>query len=127
MDRACNHQTLAAAANPGDNNIKVASVTGFAAGQTWVIDPGGSAESVTVTAVGTAGATGTGVTLSAPVASAHPGGAQVDVAAISIDTGANQETVSVVNVGTAGASGTGVTVSPALTLPHPAGAPVSPQ
>ena len=51
--------TLSAAAAAGATNIKVASVTGMAAGDPIVID----GESGTIQTVGTAGATGTGVTL----------------------------------------------------------------
>jgi hypothetical protein len=74
-------QPLSVAANAGDTNIKVNSVTGFAAGQTIVInrDPsgGGLEESATIAAVGTAGATGTGITLTAPLTKAHAGGSPV--------------------------------------------------
>src|SRR5262249_57178001 len=48
--------TLAAAAAAGDTNIKVASVTPFAAGQKITIDTGALSEQSTVSAVGTAGA-----------------------------------------------------------------------
>jgi hypothetical protein len=64
---------LAAAAVAGDTNIKVGSVSGFAAGQQITV--GG--ESATISAVGTAGAGGTGITLTAPLASAHALGADV--------------------------------------------------
>jgi hypothetical protein len=69
--------TLAAAAAAGDTNIKVASVTPFAAGQKIFVDTGASSESATVTTVGTAGATGTGLTLAAPLANAHAAGARL--------------------------------------------------
>jgi hypothetical protein len=71
--------TLAAAANAGDTNIKVGSVTGMAAGNTLTVDTGVSADSVTITAVGTAGAAGTGVTFTPALASAHALGAAVTV------------------------------------------------
>jgi len=51
----------------GATNIKVASVTGFSAGQAITVD----GESATISTVGTAGATGTGITLSAPLANPH--------------------------------------------------------
>ena len=69
--------TLAAAAAAGDTVVKVASVTPFAVGQAITIDTGASSESAVVAAVGTAGATGTGLTLSAPLAKAHAAGARV--------------------------------------------------
>jgi hypothetical protein len=69
--------TLAAAAAAGDTNVKVASVTGFAIGRPFWIDVGAGAELVTVAAVGTAGAGGTGITLTTPLAGAHASGAAV--------------------------------------------------
>ena len=60
--------SLAAAAAAGATNIKVASVTGLAAGQRIQVD---NSEFVSIVAVGTAGASGTGVTISSLTA-AHP-------------------------------------------------------
>src|SRR3954452_13519887 len=51
----------------GATNIKVASVTNFSAGQAITVD----GEAATISTVGTSGATGTGITLSAPLANAH--------------------------------------------------------
>jgi hypothetical protein len=68
--------TLAAAASAGDSTIKVASVTNIAAGEPIRLEAAGSSdqEFATVQTVGTAGATGTGVTLSAPLTKAHASG-----------------------------------------------------
>jgi hypothetical protein len=71
--------TLSAAANAGDTNVKVASVTGMVAGNTLTVDTGAAAETVTIATVGTAGATGTGVTVTPALASAHAAGAIVTV------------------------------------------------
>ncbi len=72
--------TLAAAANAGDTNVKVASVAGLAAGLTVVVQTGSTvAETAVISTVGTAGPTGTGVTLSAALANAHPSGAAFTV------------------------------------------------
>lgn len=72
--------TLSAAANAGDTNIKVGSVTGMTAGGTLTVDPTGSnPETVTITTVGTAGAAGTGITISPALAFAHSQGAFVTV------------------------------------------------
>jgi len=57
--------TLAAASSVGATNIKVASVAGMFAGQTLVIDTGVNQESGVISAVGTSGSGGTGVTLTA--------------------------------------------------------------
>jgi PKD domain len=72
-----NVSTLAAPAAAGDTNLKIVSRTGvgLAVGETILIDPFGSPETATITAVGTAGATGTGVTITPALASAHVIGA----------------------------------------------------
>ncbi len=67
--------TLSAAANAGDTNIKVASVTGMVAGNTLSVD----GETVTITTVGTSGAGGTGVTFTPALTAAHAAGAFVTV------------------------------------------------
>jgi hypothetical protein len=71
--------TLAATASAGDTNVKVASVTGMAAGNTITIDTGSSAETVTISTVGTAGAAGTGVTFTPALTSGHASGSFVTV------------------------------------------------
>ena len=119
--------SLSAAANAGDTNIKVASVTAMVAGKTINIDTGAGSESAVIQSVGTAGATGTGVTLTAPLANAHPSGAQVTPAGqqITVDTGASTEVATIRTVGTAGATGTGVTLAAPLALAHASGAQVN--
>ena len=118
--------TLAAAANAGDTTIKVASVTAMVAGKTINIDTGGAFESATIASVGTAGATGTGVTLTAPLASAHASGAPTTPAGqqIVVDSGAGQESATIRTVGTAGATGTGLTLTAPLASAHASGAQV---
>jgi hypothetical protein len=69
--------TLAAPAATGATNIKVGSVSGFAAGQTITVDTGASAETPVIASVGTPGAAGTGITLTAPLANAHATGVPV--------------------------------------------------
>jgi hypothetical protein len=75
--QAAHTTTLAAAAAAGDTNVKVASVTGMLPGLLLTIDTGAAAESIPIITVGTAGATGTGVTLAVPLSQAHPSGATV--------------------------------------------------
>ena len=71
-------QNLSAAAAAGATNIKIASVTGYTAGETILIEAGSaSQEFATILTVGTAGAGGTGITLTAPLTSAHPSGVNV--------------------------------------------------
>jgi hypothetical protein len=82
--------TLAAAAPAGSTDIKVTS-TGqtcfgsfgcfgtpfFTPGDTVTLGSGGTAESATIESVGSAGASGTGLTLTAPLAASQPVGASV--------------------------------------------------
>ena len=92
--------TLAAASAAGANNIKVASVADFAAGQTIIIDTGANRETAVIATVGTAGATtvGTATDVGAtviPVASAAGFSAGQT---ITIDSGTNLETAVVASV-----------------------------
>jgi hypothetical protein len=67
--------TLAAASASGATNVKVASVAGLAAGKQVVIQTGSiDAETAVIATVGTAGAAGTGVELTAPLTKAHASG-----------------------------------------------------
>jgi hypothetical protein len=66
--------TLAAASAAAATNIKVASVSGFSIGMSITIDAGSNTESATIASVGTAGASGTGITLTAPLVKAHASG-----------------------------------------------------
>ncbi len=146
--------TLAVAANAGDTTIKVGSVTGFAPGRSITIDTGAAQETAVISAVGTSGSGGTGITLTGALAAAHASGAAVALVGptittlaaaanagdttvkvvsvagfavgqtITIDTGASTETAVITTVGTAGATGTGLTLASALTSAHAAGAGV---
>ncbi len=64
----------AAASAVGDTNVKVAAVTNLVAGQPIMVDTGQNLEVGQIKTVGTAGATGTGVTLNAPLQYAHASG-----------------------------------------------------
>ncbi|MDT4988277.1 MAG: hypothetical protein QOI74_2371 [Micromonosporaceae bacterium] len=66
--------TTATPAAAGDTNVKVAAVTNLAAGQPIFIGTGADIEYGQIQSVGTAEAAGTGVTLVAPLARAHPSG-----------------------------------------------------
>ena len=74
---------LSAAASAGDTNIKVASVSGFSVGQAITVD----GEPVTITAVGTAGASGTGITFSPALTKAHAAGTVVYGTVVTDPTG----------------------------------------
>jgi hypothetical protein len=64
--------TVAKSAAAGDRTIRVASVGGFAAAEQLVVGVGRRQEIRTVTAVGAAGAGGSGVSVSEPFAFDHP-------------------------------------------------------
>jgi len=118
--------TLSIASAAGANNIKVASVADFKAGQTVLIDAGAELETAVIQTVGTAGAstvraaTNVGATV-VPVASAMGFTAGQ---AIILDNGANRETAVVASV-TPGFRNSSITVAAPLTLAHAAGVQVS--
>ena len=126
--------SLSAAAAAGANNIKVASVADFAAGQKIMIDMGANLETAVIATVGTAGATTVGTATNAgatviPVAS--PAGFSAGQA-ITIDSGVNQETAVVASIRGGGRGGPGggqggaaITVTAPLTNAHAVGAQVS--
>jgi hypothetical protein len=71
--------TAAAATAAGDTVVKVASVTNLAVGNAIFIDSGPNIEYGQIQSIGTAGATGTGVTLVAPLTAAHASGVPFNV------------------------------------------------
>ena len=117
--------TLQAAPAVGSTNIKVASVAGFAAGRTILIDTSANLETAVIATVGTAGATTLSVATSA--------GANVIPVAdvigfnegqtITIDGGADSETAVVASISWWG--GATITVAAPLVHTHAAGAQVS--
>ena len=118
--------TLAAPASAGDTNIKLASTGGVTPGAKLTIDPDGTAETVTVTSVGSAPSS------FAPtlVVAANPGDTNIKVNftfgmsagdVVRIDSGANVEFATIQTVGSAGAGGTGITLSAPLKLAHAVG------
>jgi hypothetical protein len=112
--------TLSATSAAGATNIKVASVAGFDAGQTIMIDMGANSESAVIATVGTAGATTVSTATSAgaiviPVASVTGFN---DGQTITIGSGADSETAIVASVRRFGAAT--ITVSAPLTLAHAA-------
>ena len=105
----------------GATNIKVASVEGFAAGETIRIDTGANLETAVIATVGTAGATTVGGGTAAgakliPVASAI---GFSEGQTITIGSGADAETAVVASVRRFRESG--IVVSAALTRAHAAG------
>ncbi len=122
--------TLAAASAAGANNIKVAGVADFSAGQTIMIDTGENLEAAVIATVGTAGATtvGSATAVGATVIPVAGGMGFTAGQTITIDSGANQETAVVAATtggGRGGSGGATITVAAPLTLAHAAGAQVS--
>jgi hypothetical protein len=93
---------LAAAAPAGATNIKVTSTANITAGDTIRLDIDSRIEKVTVASVGTSGASGTGLTLSAPLKFDHSSNLPFSD------------------------RGTGVTFKPATRFPHSSNEPVQP-
>jgi PKD domain len=126
--------TLAAPANAGDTNIKVAATTSggnqlFVVGEPLAITEvtGGGAELRTIAAIGTAGASGTGVTLTAPLGQAHGLGATVQDTGTGLTlssalTNAHLATSRVVDTSNLG---TGITLTAPLTKAHAYGSTVN--
>ncbi len=71
--------TTAAASAVGDTNVKVAAVTNLAVGNPVFIDDGANIEYDQIVSIGTAGATGTGVTLATPLTLPHASGAPFNI------------------------------------------------
>ena len=120
--------TLAAAAAPGDTNVKVASVTNMVVGERIAIDAGfPNVEYRTITAVGTAGAAGTGVTLSSPLATAHASGVPTQDlgSGIALTAGLGSSHLSGAHVVDTSALGTGITLTAPLTKAHDYGSTVN--
>jgi beta-glucosidase len=120
--------TLAAPASAGDTNIKLESTGGVTPGAKLTVDPGGAAETVTVTSVGSA------PSAFAPtlVVAASPGDTNIKVNftfgmtagdVVRIDTGSNVEFATIQTVGSSGAGGTGITLTAPLRLAHAVGTP----
>jgi hypothetical protein len=97
LGMAATQTTLSAAAAAGATNIKVAADTNMTVGDTLTVGAGGRKELVTVKSVGSTGASGAGVDLTAPLRFDHM--ASVDVSDV----------------------GTGISFSPATKSPHVSG------
>jgi hypothetical protein len=127
--------TLAAAASAGDTNIKVAAVTAgnppqpiFVVGDKVAVDVGfGNVEYDTVTAVGTAGSGGTGITLANPLTGAHASGDPVQDlgSGITLSSGLPNPHPAGARVIDTSALGTGITLTAPLSQAHPYGSTVN--
>jgi hypothetical protein len=111
---------------PGPTTLRVASVAGFVAGDTVTVGVGADQETRTIQTVGTAGANGSGLTLTAPLANVHqPGAVVLDVTRPGTGvTFAPALASAHPALSTVASPGTGVTFTPDLGVAHPAGTPV---
>ncbi|HYE87445.1 MAG TPA: lamin tail domain-containing protein, partial [Vicinamibacterales bacterium] len=118
--------TLPEGAANGAMNIKVASVAGFAAGQTVIVGSGPDSETADISSVGTAGSSrlSTAVQAGATVVPVAATGGFVVGQSITIDSGANQETATIAQV-QGGRGGARITVTMPLEVAHSAGVPVA--
>jgi hypothetical protein len=128
--------TLSAGAAIGADNIKIASVTDFGAGQTIIIDAGVSRETGVIATVGTPGGTmvGTSIDVGATVIPVTSAAGFSPGQTITIDSGANRETAVVASTtggrggfggGRRGPGGVTITVTAPLKFAHAVGAQVS--
>jgi hypothetical protein len=114
---------LAGATTAGSRTIKLAATSDISVGDVMTVGTGQRMEKVKVAAVGTAGAAGTGVTLTAPLRFDHMDG--VDVAGPGTGISFTPATRFVHTSGDAvQALGSGITLDRPLGLAHPYGAPV---
>lgn len=119
--------TLRAASAAGANNVKVAGVAEFSAGQQVLIDTGADQETATIAIVGTAGAT-TVRTATREGATSIPVTTGMGFSVgqtITIDDGASRETAEVVAASFFGRAGASITIARPLVTAHAAGAQVS--
>lgn len=137
---------LAAASAVGATNIKVASVEGFSAGQTLLVDAGANMETATIASVGTPGASSTDAAVPAGATSIPVGNAFAfrPGQTITVGEGSEQETAVVAAGGRRGApaiaietplkyahpagtqvAGSGITLTSALSRPHASGSQVA--
>ena len=120
--------TIAAPVAAGDTNVKVTSVTNMVVGEKVAVDAGfDNAEYRLITAVGTAGAGGTGITLDSALSSAHASGNPIQdvgsgITLSSALSNAHRVTSRVIDTS---ALGTGITLTAPLTKAHAYGSTVN--
>ncbi len=123
VGKAGTQTTLAVAAKNGDTIIKVAAVANLTVGDMLTVGTGARMEKVKVASIGTLGATGTGVTLAAPLKNDNMVG--VDVAGPGTGISFASVTKFAHTSGDAvQALGSGITLDRPLSRGHAYGAPV---
>jgi hypothetical protein len=110
-------------ANAGATNIKLRNVNGFAAGDKLTIGVPANQQTVTITAVGTPGPTGTGVDFTPALAQAHPINDAVLAPGTGLDLAAPLKFNHAANLPFSD-RGTGISFAPATAFAHSSNEPV---
>ncbi|MGA1982494.1 MAG: arabinofuranosidase catalytic domain-containing protein [Acidobacteriaceae bacterium] len=116
---------LLANAPAGATNVKVRSVNGVAVGDKVTVGAPANQETVTIAAVGTPGATGTGVDFTPALAQAHPNGDAVVDPGTGLDLAAPLKRNHAANLPFSD-RGTGISFAPATAFAHRSNEPVQP-
>ena len=114
---------LSAEASAGSTNVKVRSVKGFAVGDKITIGTPGSQKTVTISAVGTAGSTGTGIDFTPGLDQAHGNGEEVVEPGTGLDLAAPLKFDHAANLPFSD-GGTGISFQPATAFAHSSNEPV---
>jgi hypothetical protein len=114
---------LSADAAGSATNIKVRTVQGFAVGDKMTIGIPANQQTVTITAVGTSGSTGTGVDFMPALAQAHPNGEEVVDQGTGLDLAAPLKFNHAANLPFS-VRGTGISFQPATAFAHSSNEPV---
>jgi len=119
------HTNLAADAPPGATNIKVRRVQGFAVGNRVIVGTPANKQSVTVTAVGTAGPHGTGIEFAPALEQVHIGDEGVVEPGMGVDLAAPLKFDHAANLPFSD-RGTGISFEPATAFAHISNEPIQP-
>ena len=120
---AASHTNLVGNAGAGTTNVKVRNVNGFAVGDKLTIGTPANQQTVTITAVGTAGPTGTGIDFTPALAQVHIDSEGVVVPGTGIDLGAPLKFKHSANLPFSD-RGTGISFQPATAFAHSSNEPV---
>jgi hypothetical protein len=118
-----NRTNLSADASAGASNIEVRSVNGFAVGDKMTIGTPANQKTVTVTAVGSSGSTGTGVDFTPALDQAHTNGEEVVDQGTGLDLAAPLKFNHAANLPFSD-RGTGISFQPATAFAHLSNEPV---
>jgi non-reducing end alpha-L-arabinofuranosidase len=120
-----NRAPLLANANAGATNIKVRNVNGLAAGDKIIVGTPANHETVTLSAVGTAGPAGTGLDFTPALAHAHVNGESVVALGTGLDLAAPLRFNHAANIPFS-VRGTGISFQPATAFAHSSNEPIQP-